>query len=42
VLIVTMIKFLAIWTALSVTVAFLIAPAFSRRLQERNFPPEDT
>ena len=41
-LIVTMIKFLAIWTALSVIVSFIIAPALSRRLRKLNFPPEDT
>jgi hypothetical protein len=37
-----MINLLAIWTALSVIVGFIIAPALSRRLRKRNFPPEDT
>jgi hypothetical protein len=36
-----MIKLLAIWTALSVTVGFIIAPALSRRLRNRNSPPEN-
>jgi hypothetical protein len=41
VLIITMIKLLAIWTALSVTAGFIIAPALSRRLRKRGFPPKD-
>ena len=39
-LIIAIIKILSIWTAVSVPLGFLIAPALARRLRKNGLPPK--